>query len=93
MKVDFGVAWSDSGRMWSDRPRYRSRVVDAQWEAFNCMDTCHHLYEGQFLTITDAPVLSLAGSCRREVERAKLVEILKCLDFFSMSVSRGGFGS
>jgi len=35
------------------------------------------------------PALSLAGACRKEVGRAKLIEILKCLDFFSMNASRG----
>jgi len=37
--------------------------------------------------------LSLDGACRRKVGRAELVEILECLDFFLMSVSRGEFGS
>jgi len=58
-----------------DRELWASR-----WEAINYMDTWQHLNEGQFLTTIDAPALSLAGACRRKVERVELVEILKCLD-------------
>ena len=52
----------------------------------DCLDTCQHLPEGQFSITTNAPALSLAETCRREVGRAKLVEIFalessECLGF------------
>jgi len=47
-----------------------------------CLDICQHFTEGQFLTTTDAPALSLAGSCQRKVGSAELVEIFECLAFF-----------
>jgi len=48
----------------------------------DCLDTCQHLTESQFLTTTDTLTISLAEACQRKVERAELVEIFKCLEFF-----------
>jgi len=47
MKIDFGAVWSGEG-LRTDRELRMS-----SGEAFNCMDTCHHLDEGQFLTTID----------------------------------------
>ena len=87
MKVDLGVVWSDSRMMWSGRGIETDRELwTSQWEAFSCMSTPQHLDEGQFLTSTDDSVLSLVGTYRRKVERAELVEILKCFELFLMLV-------
>jgi len=61
-------------------------------EAFNCMDTCHHLDRGQFFITADASCSFAYQSLREGFERAKLIEILKFFDFFLMSVSKGIFG-
>jgi len=52
MKVEFGAVWSDSGRTWSGGGLWMDREMQtSQWEAFSCMDTCHHLNEGHFLPL------------------------------------------
>ena len=75
------------------RPQNKSGAADVSVGGFQSYGQVSHLDEGQFLTTTVLAALLLAGACRRKAERVKLVGILKRLDFFSIYVSRGRFGS
>ena len=48
-------------------------VLDFSGEALGSLYRCHHPDAGQILTTTDAPAISLAGVCGREVGKVKIV--------------------
>ena len=92
MKVWWSMEWFLEG-CWVAEASGRTESCEHLSGRLCCMDTSPSWWGSIFYHYWCPPALSLAGANKREVGRAKLIEILKCLDFFSMSVSRGGFGS
>ena len=88
--------------VWSEMILGRCVVmeVSGQTESYGCFWrrliiawTCVITSIGvSFLSLQMPPALSLTRAYGREVERAKLIEILKFFDFFLMSMSKGIFG-